>query len=122
MASIDTERVIELAQDMVVLQERISTLRLDLFSQSGLHIEYGMNYLGGEGAPWVAEVKSNWNSVVSSRSAEAAEVYDILEKIRMNLLYSAAAQMQSDGESADNFADTSISLEEHASGEHFEEW
>jgi hypothetical protein len=122
MVSIDPEVVIELSNEMTVLQERIAVLRADMFhSEKGIFL-WEMNYLGGDGAPWVPELKESWNSVVESRSAEADTVSGVLEKIRLNLLFSAAEQMKKDGESAADFASTGASLEDHASGEFFEDW
>lgn len=123
MVSIDPDAVVELSNEMIVIEERISVLRADLFDgDKGLFLWDATNYLGGEGAPWVGELQESWNSIVDSRSAEADTVSGVLEKIRLNLLYSAAAQMVKDGESAADFAGTGSSLEDHASGEFFEKW
>lgn len=122
MVAIDPEMVVELSNEMIVLQERITVLRDDLFhSEKGIFL-WDAEFLGGEGAPWVPELKESWNSVVNSRSAEASTASDVFEKIRLNLLHSAAAQMVQDGESAADFAGTGASLEDHASGDFFEDW
>ena len=123
MVSIDPDKVIELATEMNTLKERVLALRADLFSgEGGLFLWDDMDYLGSESAPWTSDLTASWNAVIESRSAEADEVEGVLDKIQSNLLYAAAAHLIGEGESVSDFAGTGESLEEHASGEYFQDW